>query len=266
MSQWRFIDVVVATLMALMFLVSWAIALGRLIAVPFWDARAGIAETESANSRDDLDEALYNATTFRSINRSYYTSRFVYFTPHVAAAVVWWNTYFVQLVPRVRRALPRLHVWNGRVLMCAALVQVATGTALGLTSHSPTILLVSLVYAIMVLYIVYHAWCTAWARDIRRHRFWAIKLAGYMQTIAAQRFFMVLLIIHHHSTTGGGGLYAALDSSASLAERNAFAEQLFDDSFVLAIIVAPAVTEWYQAADAGYADSGGGSSSTKKRS
>lgn len=128
--------------------------------------------------------------------------------------------------------------------MVALLSQVITGVGLSLRSHSPTITLVGVITGVSFAYLAYYTWLYAWRRDIERHRFWATKLLGYSQVIGAQRFFMILLVASLHA---GVPLYPDLRSGATTEQADAVVMAVFDDSFTLAAVVAPLLTEWYQA-------------------
>jgi hypothetical protein len=75
-----------------------------------------------------------------------------------------------------------------------------------------------------------------------------MRLVGYMQTIALQRFYMVLLLSSHQC--GFYFLYPSLDG-ASEDEVNDVILQIFDDSFVICFLTAILVTEWYLSAEEG---------------
>ncbi|KAL3913329.1 MAG: hypothetical protein SGILL_006535, partial [Bacillariaceae sp.] len=207
--------------------------------------------------QNDQDVQLFNSTTLQTVGSSYYSERrYIYFLPHVVGAVVWWNTYFLQLVPRVRRMFgKRLHRYLGRVLMVAAILQTTTGMGMAYTSHSNIIKLVSLVLAIAASYCVHHAWTSAVQKNFPKHKIWAIRLVGYLQTNVLQRFWLLASIISHEC--GWYGLYPNLNGEdVTLEMRNKVVYSMFDDSFVLAILSAFLVTEWYIAGEQGQIDMG----------
>jgi hypothetical protein len=230
--------------MAILFAVAWFMALGRLIGTKFWDDKYNLERIHEKPT----DALFYNSTAFGEVNLSYYTYRHVFFSPHVIAAILWWNLYFLQLFPSIRKRFLAFHRYLGRVLMVVALAQVASGLGLACTSKSSTIKLVSFALAIAIANCVYHAWRYAMARDIRMHKYWAMRLVGYMQTIALQRLYMMLLIISHQC--GFYFFYPSLDG-ASEDEVNTVILQIFDDSFVICILTAILVTEWYLSAEQG---------------
>jgi len=167
----------------------------------------------------------------------------------VTGAIVWWNLYFLQLIPSVRRSYnKKLHRWLGRLLMVAALLQTISGVGLACTSHSAIIKIVSLVFAIAVTYCLAYAWYYAWRRDIPRHKYWVLRLVGYLQTIAAQRFWFLIVILLQAS--GNTFLYPAFnDDDKEMINRTVM--EMFDGSFVLAILTATYITEWYLSGSVG---------------
>jgi len=228
---------------SLLFLISWAFSLARLFQIQFWDKKYALSKME-APSESSLSEG------FREVVKSYYSAnRHVWFLPHVLGAILWWNLYFFQLIPKIRHNYKKFHRVLGRFLMVVLVVQNVTGFGLAATSHSNIIKLVSYVLCIASLFCVGQAWRYAFWRDIPKHKHWVMRLVGYMQTIALQRFWMLILIVSH--TLGWEGLYPQLDDDASVEEWAHLAEKMFDDSFVLCILTAILTTEWYLAAEQG---------------
>ena len=101
--------------------------------------------------------------------------------------------------------------------------------------------IVSYALAGSVIYCVYQAWYFASIqKDIPKHKYWSMRLVGYLQTITIQRVAMVLLVVLHR--TGLFGLYPAYEEN-----DEATMEKIFEDSFVLCYITALLLTEWYLA-------------------
>lgn len=228
----------VVAFLAMLYMLSWTMSLANLFGIHFWDAKY---------ARHRIEEAphdFYNTTTFGEIGSSYYSPpRYVWFLPHVLGAVVWWNLYFLQLVPKIRRAFGyKLHRILGRCLLAAALLQTISGVGLALTSHSNVIKLISLVLALAVLYSIIKAWEHAVRREIAFYKFWVLRMVGYLQTIALQRFWLLLLISSHEM--GWYGLYPDM-SLITQQQANVVVLSMFDDSFILAILTAFVGTEWY---------------------
>merc|ERR1712157_205449 len=91
--------------------------------------------------------------------------------------------------------------------MVCALAQTISGAGLAWMGKSPTIKIVSYLLAISVVYCVFYAWYfAAIEKDIQKHKYWSLRLVGYLQTIALQRFCMILLVVSQR--TGWLGLYS----------------------------------------------------------
>lgn len=243
--QLRTIFVVV--LLIVLQLCAWFFSLLNLFISRFWDRRYALDFLESATP----SELFYESTTLTDISKSYYApSRYVWLVLHVVGAVVWWNLYFFQLIPRVRHSFNKaLHRWLGRVLLVAAFLQTITGIGMAVTSHSSYVKIVSLVYGVAVGYSLIYAAYYARARDIPKHKYWVLRLVGYLQTIAAQRFWFIVLLVCHK--LGSTLLYPAFDDSMSLETVNGIVREMFDGSFVMAALTSTYVTEWYLAGNVG---------------
>jgi len=240
-------DQFVVAWLVVLYYCAWMFSLNGLFGIRFWDAKYAL----EYNHQHPVAKDLYNTTAFGELNASYYSSRrYRCFLPHVVGAIVWWNLYFLQLVPRIRRSFHhKLHRILGRGLLVCAVLQTASGVGLAWTSTSNIVLLVSLWLAAACVYCIYHAWTNAIQRDIPKHKYWVLRLVGYLQTIAFQRFFMVGLIVTHQR--GWYGLYPELTNETELVEKNRVVLAMFDDSFVLAILTAFLGTEWYLAGEQG---------------
>jgi hypothetical protein len=230
--------------MALMFVMSWTMSLGRLFGTKFWDQKYNLEQIYDHDGGGD--PSMDNSTALEeSGGRSYFSNRrYVYFLPHVLGAVFWWNLYFLQLVPQIRHRFKTFHRYLGRCLMTVVIIQTSSGVGLALTSNSSIVKIVSIVLAIAAYYCIFHAFRYAYNRDIPMHKYWVYRLVGYMQTIALQRFWILVLIVSHQM--GFHGLYPSLDG-ASQDVANKLMSSMFDDSFVLGILTSVYVTEWYLA-------------------
>lgn len=231
--------------MAILYYCSWAFSLSRLFGYHFWDPKYAL----EYNQEHYVAHDLYNSTAFGDINATYFSPRRYHFLlPHVLGAVFWWNLYFLQLVPRIRHAYgKKLHRVLGRFLMVCVFSQTASGVGLALTTHSNVIVIVSLMLALASFYCIFHAWKNAIYRDIPKHKYWVLRLVGYMQTIAFQRFYIFALIISHQM--GWHGLYPPLDEDTPLEKANQVVLSMFDDSFILSVLTAMLGTEWYLAGE-----------------
>lgn len=231
---------------AFLFLVAWSVALGRLIGGRFWNAKLNEKTFEVIVSDEMTPKTAVQL--IKAYFLSYYTKRFFVFFPHVVGAILWWNLYFFQLIPSIRRKHRRFHRILGRVLMVCALAQTISGVGLAYMGNSSTIKIVSYLLAISVGYCVYNAWYfAAIEKDISKHKYWSMRLVGYLQSIALQRIMMGLLIASH--LNGWLGLYPPYDE-----DDEATTVRVFEDSFVLCVIVAMALTEWYLAGYYGWTE------------
>ena len=238
-------DKVVVVWFSLLYVVIWAFSLANLFHVHFWDKRYALSMIQTSVSEGGMDKG------FGQIGKTYYSSlRYIWFLPHVLGAIFWWNLYFLQLIPAVRHWKgKKLHRILGRFLMVVLLAQNLTGFFLASTSHSNIITMVSYVLNVAAIFCIFQAWRYAYWRDIPQHKYWVLRLVGYMHTISLQRFFLVLLIISH--SMGWEGFYPQLDETASDEEWISLVKEMFDDSFVLCILFAILSTEWYLACEEG---------------
>lgn len=138
-----------------------------------------------------------NSTFFTDLFNSYYIRRYLIFFPHLVLSFIWWNSYFLQLIPAVRWWSLPFHRRLGRLLMVVAALQGVSGIGLAYTSTSTTIKIVCCALAVAVCYCVCKAWTFARQRDIPRHKYWSMRLVGYLQGISLRRFYMLLFIITH---------------------------------------------------------------------
>eukprot|EP00536_Pseudo-nitzschia_multiseries_P013260 jgi/Psemu1/309759/fgenesh1_kg.554_\ len=235
-----------------LFLVAWGMALGRLIGSKFWDRQYNIDQNEALLADENIPKMVKHS--INGITKTYYTytRRFIWFFPHVAGSVIWWNLYFLQLVPSIRQKYKKFHRVLGRVLMVCALAQTISGVGLASTSSSSTIKIVSYLLALPVAYCVFNAWYfAAIAKDIPKHKYWSMRLVGYLQSIALQRVFMVVLICCHRFDWFG--IYPPFDED----DLPTFSK-VFDDSFVCCTITAMLLTEWYLSSYYGWTETSKG--------
>merc|ERR1712183_647508 len=228
-----------------LFLISWGLSLAHLLGLPFWDKKYALQKIED-NPAEEIEAGMQN------IGKDYYTDRrFPWFVPHVLGAILWWNLYFFQLIPRVRHWKgKKFHRILGRFLMIVLFMQMISGVGLAATSHSNVIKLVSYVLALAAFYCASQAWRYAFWRDIPKHKHWVLRTVGYMQAISLQRFWLLVLIISHKF--GWDGLYPQLDEDSTEEEwTELVVHKMFDDSFILCILHAFLSTEWYLAAEQG---------------
>jgi len=232
--------------MAFLFIVAWSMSLGRLVGERFWNAKLNEAKLVATLADEETPKLLVKFIKHNLL--SYFTKRFCVFFPHIVGAIIWWNLYFLQLIPSIRQKYRRFHRVLGRVLMVSALAQTISGAGLAYMGNSSTVKLVSYSLATSVFYCVYNAWYfVAIEKDIIRHKYWAMRLVGYLQSIALQRVVMVILLVSYN--TGWLGLYPAYDEN-----DEEIIDQIFDDSFAGCLITAMMLTEWYLAGYYGWTE------------
>lgn len=230
-----------------LFFVAWMMALGKLVVNRFWNAKLNVEKLEVMISSGEIPKDMVHFVKHYVL--SYFTKRYVMFFPHIVGAILWWNLYFLQLIPSIRQKYRKFHRILGRVLMVCAIAQTISGAGLAYMGNSSTIKLVSYLLAISVAYCVYNAWYfAAIEKDIPKHKYWSMRLVGYLQTIALQRVCMVLLIISRR--TGWPELYPAYDPTDT-----ATTDKIFEDSFTFCMILAMMFTEWYLASCYGWTES-----------
>jgi len=221
----------VVSWMVILFIFAWVMALSDKLGVRFWDTEYALKKVEKMPTLP----SFHNNTWVADLFNSYYTHRYFVFFPHVLFSFFWWNLYFLQLIPAVRRWSLPFHRLLGKFLMVVAILQGISGGGLAYTSGSSTIKIVSYSLSTSVIYCVWKAWMFAHRRDIPRHKYWSIRLVGYLQSIALQRFFMFLFIATHQ--LGWYGFYPDL-KDATVDTVNRVLTQLFDDTFVSCVITA----------------------------
>ena len=100
------------------------------------------------------------------------------FIAHVLLAAIVTLAGLMQLVPALRRRLPRLHRWTGRVFMVIAIVMALSGVWLTVvrgTSLSTVSSVAILGNAFLILAFVVLAWRAAVQRRFEVHRVWAMR-------------------------------------------------------------------------------------------
>jgi uncharacterized membrane protein len=98
------------------------------------------------------------------------------FASHVLLAVVLALGGTLQLVPRLRARVPRLHRWNGRVFLVAATLAALGGLHLSLVRDRPGLNDVALALdALLIVGFGVLAWRAARARRFPEHRRWALR-------------------------------------------------------------------------------------------
>uniref|UniRef100_A0A0G4FD50 Uncharacterized protein n=1 Tax=Chromera velia CCMP2878 TaxID=1169474 RepID=A0A0G4FD50_9ALVE len=220
---------------------AWFIALSRLLFVDkFYDRAFALESTQN------LETPFFEETFIKTISTSYYQRKYLFFAPHVAAAISWWNLSPLQMIQNLRRKYKWFHRWNGRLQMVALLIQIVTGTLLGLTAETTGVMWLSVMYGVAMAFVTVKAWWAAWTGDIVRHKYWATKLFGYSQAQGLQR---VMTFVFSMMLMYGVWPYTYKDwpedQKSPEAATRVFAK-LFDDTFSTAIYGSIVLTEWYQ--------------------
>lgn len=77
--------------MALLFVISRAMSLGRLFGIRCWDREYALTQIQAHL----VDQDMYNSTTLADVGSSYFQPyRYVFTLPHVLGDIFWWNLYF----------------------------------------------------------------------------------------------------------------------------------------------------------------------------
>jgi uncharacterized membrane protein len=129
---------------------------------------------------------------------------------HLALAFVITASGPLQLVPAVRRRLPRLHRWNGRAYVVTALVISVGATALIWVRPAfggPINAALQSFNGVMIFSCALAALYTARARNFSAHRRWATRLF----LAASGVWFLRVMMIAWAIPTGGLGLGEHLD-------------------------------------------------------
>ncbi|GFH56988.1 hypothetical protein CTEN210_13464 [Chaetoceros tenuissimus] len=233
-------DKFAVTTLVILHVCIWTSSILRNFGIHYWNKQHALQVVHEAAN----DGVVGDSTYLIQVSESYLTKRYVYFLPHVTCAIIWWNLYFLQLIPKVRHAFKKaLHRRLGRVLMVSVFIQIITGAGLALTSDSKVITMISVWFAVAVTYCLYYAWKFAIQRDIPRHKFWVLRMVGYLQGISFQRFWLIVIISSYE--LGWRGLYPTMEAGSTVEACNAVVKDMFDHSFILSILTSVYLTEWY---------------------
>jgi len=113
---------------------------------------------------------------------------------HLLFAALVFASGGLQLVGAVRRRAPRLHRWNGRFYLVAAITLALSGVALvaaGQSPGDPTQTAGTMLNVLAILVFAGMAWRDALARRFERHRRWALRL---LLAVAGVWFFRIGLM------------------------------------------------------------------------
>ena len=117
---------------------------------------------------------------------------------HIVAAVLVTLSGAAQFVPAIRRRVPRLHRWNGRIFIVTAFglslaglyLLIVRGTTANLAQQIGTGLL-----GVLVMVCASMAWRTALRRDFTTHRRWALRLFLLVSTAIFVRSTIALVSV-----------------------------------------------------------------------
>ncbi len=125
---------------------------------------------------------------------------------HLVLAVLFIAGGALQLLPRLRRAAPAVHRWNGRAYLLAAsllalgglwLVWVRGGVVGDLSQH-----LAISVNALLILFCAGLAWRHARARQFSTHRRWALRLFVVASGVWYFRIGLMAWVVFHRGPVG----------------------------------------------------------------
>jgi Predicted membrane protein (DUF2306) len=98
---------------------------------------------------------------------------------HIVAAVLITLSGAAQFIPAIRRRVPRLHRWNGRIFIVTSFGLSLAGLYLLFVRGGPVTLaqqISTLLLGVLVMVCAAMAWRTALRRDFASHRRWALRL------------------------------------------------------------------------------------------
>jgi len=145
------------------------VSLSRLIGGRFWNAKLNQEKTEALIASKETPKGIVYVAKYFFL--SYYTKRYMVFSPHIVGAIIWWNLYYFQLIPSIWQKYGKFHRILGRVLMVSAMCQMISGVGLAYMGNSLTVKIVSYLLAISVVYCVYYSWYfAAIEKDISKHK------------------------------------------------------------------------------------------------
>lgn len=114
----------------------------------------------------------------------------------------------IQLVPQIRQRAPRLHRWNGRLYMVAAVIMSVGGLWLTWarvdTFYGTLGKLGTSVNAIVILIFAAKALSTARARSFAAHRRWAMRLFMAVSGVWFLRVLMMVWVLINQGPVGFG--------------------------------------------------------------
>jgi len=240
-------DIIAVTTLSILTLSTWG-SMFHIASLKVWNRTYALAMIKSSFP----DPVTYNSQQLlEETYMSYLTRRYVFYLPHAIGAFVWWNLFFLQLIPSLRRKYKTLHRWMGRLLLLAVLSQVLSGVALAYCGFSATIAWVSYTLAIATIGCVFKAAKAAIMKDFNLHKYWAMRLVGYLQMISGQRFWTIVLLVCQHTGVFRKmehPFYPQLEEDSPQSLVDSVVVRMFHDTFIIAWFFAFVGTELYLAA------------------
>lgn len=241
-------DIIAVATLSILTLSTWG-SMFHIASLKVWNRTFSLA---MINKEYGQNPVTYNSQQFlEETYMSYLTKRYVFYLPHAIGAFVWWNLFFLQLIPSLRRKYKALHRWIGRLLLLAVLSQVLSGVGLAYYGFSATIAWVSYTLAIATMICVYKAAKAARMKDVNMHKYWAMRLVGYLQMISGQRFWSIVLFVSQHAGVFRNmthPLYPQLEEDSPQSLIDSVVVRMFHDTFIISWIFAFVGTELYLAA------------------
>jgi|SRR5215217_20141 len=138
---------------------------------------------------------------------------------HLLMALVVTLGGVVQLIPVVRRRVPALHRWNGRLFITVALIAAATGLYIAFSRGAVAgdfMTAGNVINAVLILIFGIMAWRQARARRFDSHQRWALRLFVVVLAVWFYRVGMMLWFAanggpvgHNDSFTGAFDVFLA---------------------------------------------------------
>lgn len=239
-------DIIAVATLSILTLCTW-VPMFQIASLKVWNRTFALAMIKEFLP----DPVTYNSEQFlEETYMSYLTERYVFYLPHAIGAFVWWNLFFLQLIPSLRRKYRALHRWMGRVLLLAVLSQVLSGVCLAYYGFSAVIAWVSYTLAIATLICVYKAAKAAIMKDFNMHKYWAMRLVGYLQTLSGQRFWTIVLFGSQHAGVFRNmerPPYPQLEEDSPQSLVDSVVVRMFHDTFIISLVLAFVGTELYLA-------------------
>jgi len=124
---------------------------------------------------------------------------------HLGFAFVMLLAGALQLWPRVRRALPAFHRWNGRMYLCCCVLVSIAGLymvwARGAVGDLGQHVAIS-INALLILLCAFMAWRAARARQFDRHQLWVLRLFLSVSGVWLFRIGLMLWLVLNQGPVG----------------------------------------------------------------